>query len=298
MTSNTYLRIGFLLVTLTTTSVTLAADKPCEKASAKSPCWRLSLMSYTYRKFTLFEAIDHAKALDLKYMETFGWQAISPDMKKVQFNSEAPLSALAKVKNKLDDAGVQLSGFYAREMGKDEEASRKVLDFAKVMDIPTIICEPPPEPETYEMLDKLANEYRINIAIHNHAIPSTYGDPKTALKLMTNCSKRIGACVDTGHWVRSALKPVECLKLYQGRIIQLHFKDVPEARKKAPDVPWGTGIGDIKGQLAELHRQGFSGVFTIEYETNPDNPTADVRKCIEYFKSVAKELKVKGVRDD
>ena len=126
--------------------------------------------------------------------------------------------------------------------------------------------------------------------VNNHPAPSTYADPKTALKLIKNCSKRIGVCADTGHWVRSNLKSVECLKQYAGRIIQLHFKDVPEARKKAHDVPWGTGIGDIKGQLVELDRQGFSGIFSIEYESHPDNPTADVQKCIEYFKSVVKEL--------
>lgn len=298
MTAHTYLTVGLLLVSLTTTSAALAADNSCEKALAKGPCWHLSLMAYTYRKFTLFEAVDHTKALGLKHMETYGWQAISPELKNVQFNAEAPISALAKVKNKLDDAGVQLSGFYAREMGVNEDATRKIFDFAKVMDIPTIICEPPAELAAFAMIDKLANEYRINVAIHNHPAPSTYFDPQTALNLMKNCSKRIGACADTGHWVRSGLNPVDCLMQYQGRIIQLHFKDVPEAKKKAHDVPWGSGIGDIKGQLAELHRQGFSGIFSIEYETNPDNPTADVLKCIEYFKSVAKALNVKGYTAD
>jgi sugar phosphate isomerase/epimerase len=290
MTRRVSLLIGLLLVSWATTAVILADEKAGEASTCKSRGWQLSLMAYTYRKFSLFEAIDQAKALGLKHIETYEWQAISPELKAVQFNSEAPVSALAKVKNKLDDAGIRISGLYVRELGKKEDASRKVFDFVKLMDIPTIICEPPAEAQAFEMIDKLANEYRINVAIHNHPAPSTYSDPKTALELMKNCGPRIGACADTGHWVRSGLNPAECLKQYAGRIIQLHLKDIVEAKKEARDVPWGTGIGDIKAQLAELDRQGFNGVFSIEYESNPDNPTADVQKCIAYFKDAAGKL--------
>jgi sugar phosphate isomerase/epimerase len=290
MTRRASLLIALLLVSWATTATIMADEKAGEQSPTKSPRWQLSLMAYTYRKLTLFEAVDHAKALGLKHIETYGWQAISPELKAVQFNPEAPVSALAKVKNKLDDAGIRMSGFYARELGKKEDATRKVFDFAKLMDIPTIICEPPAEAQAFEMIDQLANEYRINVAIHNHPAPSTYSDPKTALKLIKNCSPRIGVCADTGHWVRSRLNPAECLKQYAGRIIQLHLKDIVEAKKEARDVPWGTGIGDIKAQLAELDRQGFNGIFSIEYESNPDNPTADVQKCIEQFKDVAGKL--------
>ena len=289
-TSRSNLLIGLVLVSWGTTAITLADEPAREPGPARNSPWRLSLMAYTYRKFTLFEAIDQARALGLKHLETYGWQAISPDLKDVPFNPDAPVSAMAKVKNKLDDAGVRISGFYAQEMGKNEDATRKVFDFAKLMEIPTLICEPPAQAEAFEMIDRLANAYRINVAIHNHPAPSTYADPETALKLIRNCSPRIGICADTGHWVRSRLNPAECLKRSAGRLIQLHLKDVSEAQKEGRDVPWGTCVGDIHAQLAELHLQGFDGIFSIEYESNPDDPTADVRKCIEYFKGVAGKL--------
>lgn len=282
--------IASLLVSWFVTTAVVADEQGRGPASAGSPRWQLSLAAYTYRKFTLFETIDRAKSLGLKHVEAYGWQPIGPELKDVQFNPQAPPSAMARVKNKLDDAGVKLSGFYARELGNKEDATRAVFDFAKLMEIPTIISEPPAEAQVYEMLDRLANEYRINVAIHNHPAPSTYAQPETALKLIRSCGPRVGVCADTGHWARSGLNPAECLKQYAGRVIQLHLKDVSEAKKKAPDVLWGTGIGDIKAQLAELHRQGFDGVFSIEYESNPDDPTADVKKCIEYFKGVADKL--------
>jgi len=88
----------------------------------------------------------------------------------------------------------------------------------------------------------------------------------------------MGAWRDTGHWLRSGLDPVECLKKLEGRVITLHSRpgpDEPKAQAGAPatgkkkqseskamhDVPWGTGVGNVKAQMAELKRQGFHGAF-------------------------------------
>ena len=37
------------------------------------------------------------------------------------------------------------------------------------------------------------------------------------MKVCEGRSDRIGACADIGHWYRSGLVPVECLKKLQGR---------------------------------------------------------------------------------
>lgn len=284
--NRTYLLAGFLAVGVLAASASMAAEK--KAGMAKPAAWRLSLMAYTYRNFTLFETIDHAKALGFKYMEGFSWQKVSPELKDLAFNQDAPTAVLAKIRNRMDDAGLKFSGFYFHDLGKDEAVTRRVFDFCKLMDIPTIICEP--APEAFDLLEKFANEYRVNIAVHNHPGPSPYSDPEAVLKVVKNRGPRIGACADTGHWVRNGLNPVECLKKYEGKIIQLHLKDVKEPKKEAHDVPWGAGIGDLKAQLEELNRQGFAGVFSMEYESNPENPQADVEKCISFFKEAAKAL--------
>ena len=99
----------------------------------------------------------------------------------------------------------------------------------------------------------------------------------------------MGSCADVGHWVRSGLDPVECLKKLEGRIICLHFKDLsektpPGAKKsKAHDVPWGTGVGNPQGMMAELKRQGFRGAFCIEYEYNWKNSVPEIAQCVKFF---------------
>jgi sugar phosphate isomerase/epimerase len=104
-------------------------------------------------------------------------------------------------------------------------------------------------------------------------------------------SKRLGACADTGHWPRSGLNAVECLKKLEGRIICLHFKDIAPADATGTDQPWGTGANNARGMLQELHRQGFKGVISLEYETG-SGPELEknAAKCIAFLDSVAQEL--------
>ena len=102
--------------------------------------------------------------------------------------------------------------------------------------------------------------------------PRLYWNPDTVLRLCKGRSKRIGACCDTGHWLRSGLNPFECLKKLEGRIINFHFKDLNRAGPDARDVPWGTGVSDVKGMLTEVRRQGIKAIFLIEYEIPLANP--------------------------
>jgi hypothetical protein len=98
--------------------------------------------------------------------------------------------------------------------------------------------------------------------------------------------------------MRSGINPVEALKKLQGRIISMHLKDLNEFDEpEAHDVIWGSGAGDVKAMLTELHRQNFKGVFSIEYEYNWENSVPEIRQCVEYFDKVASELKPTGWRD-
>jgi sugar phosphate isomerase/epimerase len=109
-------------------------------------------------------------------------------------------------------------------------------------------------------------------------------DPNYILSLVKDRDPRIGACADTGHWVRSNLKPVECLRILKGRIISSHLKDLNQAGRGAHDVPYGTGVADIPGILEELKAQGFGGNLSIEYEYNWDNSLPEVAQCIGFVR--------------
>ncbi len=267
------------------------------KNAGEGPQWHLAMQAYTYHKQTLFDAIDNTKALGIKYLEAFPGQKLSREKPDVRFDHNASQEVMDEVKKKLDDSGIRLVNYGVVDLGKDEASARKVFEFAKKMGIRTIVAEP--DKGLFDALDKLTREYRIRVAIHNHPKPSKYWDPQVELDALKGHRRMIGSCADTGHWPRSGVNPLEALKKLSGRIVSLHFKDLNELKKRGDedlhDVPWGTGKCDAKAMLEELKKQGFAGVFSIEYEYNWDKANPEIEKCVKWFHATAKEL---GVTSD
>jgi len=95
---------------------------------------------------------------------------------------------------------------------------------------------------------------------------------------------RIGSGADTGHWVRSGLTPIECLRILKGHIISSHLKDLHAKGPGGHDVPFGTGVSDIPDVLDELKAQNFAGNISIEYEYNWDSSVPEVAQCIGFVR--------------
>jgi sugar phosphate isomerase/epimerase len=246
--------------------------------------WRLGVQCWTLKNMTLFEAIDQAKALGLKWIEAFPGQAISPQIKD-GFGPDNSDSLRQQVRQKLEEAGVDVKTFGVYGMPDDEAGARKAFEFAKAMGIETIISEP--SFEVFEMLDRLCQEYKIRLAIHNHPKPTRYWDPEIAYGICQKTSNWIGVCPDTGHWVRSGLDPVESLRKFEGRIFDVHLKEI----ENDTDLVWGRGQNRAEAALKELHRQGYKGPIIIEYEHHwEEDFIPDLRRCIAYYTQTAAGL--------
>jgi sugar phosphate isomerase/epimerase len=261
---------------------TAFADEKAKGApNAEKLGWRLGCQAYTFRKFTLFEAIDKTAELGLKYIEAYPHgQKLSKDNATI-FGPKLSAADRKEVKKHLEDKGVKLVN-----MGVSPTYDRETFEFCKDMGIETLVSEPPFD--AFDQIDKLCEEYKINVALHDHPKPTRYWDPEIVLKVCKDRSKRIGACCDTGHWMRSDLIPVDCLKKLEGRIISFHVKDLNEFGMMAHDVPWGTGRGDVKGMLTEVKRQKIKPVFSMEYEHAFTMP--ELAQCVAYFDKVCGEL--------
>lgn len=250
--------------------------------------WRLGTQAWTFRLFTFYEAIEKTRELGLGWIEAFPGQTVSADNPGVKMDQDMPAELRKQVLEKLEKEGITLVNFGVVGLGENEAQARKVFEFAKEMGVETIVSEP--ALEQMEMLDKLCQEYKIGLAIHNHPKPSKYWNPETVLKACEGRSRWIGACTDTGHWVRSGLEPVDCLKQLEGRIRSVHLKEI----ENNTDVVWGTAKGRVKGSLEELHRQGYQGTFSIEYETAWENNLPFIYKSVVFFDKVASGLKPTG----
>jgi sugar phosphate isomerase/epimerase len=254
----------------------------------------LGMQSYSFKQFTFFDGLEKTAALGLKYTEGSGGRVVSDARPNFKFSdmleiTEEAMDVRREVKKKLQDLGIQMLSYGVVALPNNESQCRQVFDFAKDMGIQIIVSEPPEE--ALDLIDRLCKEYRIKVAIHNHAAPSPYWHPDILLRACKGRSEMIGACADTGHWMRSGLNPVKMLEKLQGRIVCVHLKDRSDyGQLDTHDVPWGTGKGRIREMLSELDRQNFRGPVSIEYEYNWDNSVPDVRQCIDYFGKISGEL--------
>lgn len=263
--------------------------------------WRIGSQAYTLRDRTLVEALDTLHMLGLRYVECYPGQPISPDFKHVKFDQNASEEALAVVRKKLDQTGIKVLSIGVTGIDKDEAKARKLFQFAKSFGMERIVTEAPKS--QFDTIEKLAEEFDIDVALHNHPEPNIYGTPEKLLAAVGTDGKykRIGSCSDVGHWQRSKVNPVEALKMLEGKVFESHFKDLNEfGVKSAKDVPWGTGKGDARAMLDECYRQTKAGkiggaskkmTFNIEYETGHGvELVQNMAKCIEWFGQQCEQL--------
>jgi sugar phosphate isomerase/epimerase len=257
------------------------------KAPESGLGWKLGAQAYTFRMFSFFEALDKIDSCGLKYVEAYPGQKIGGGMEgNMDFKmDEAKRTAILR---RAKEKGIKIVSFGVVSPANEQDWEQ-LFQFAQAMGLENITTEP--NPAVLRLVSSLADKYKINVAIHNHPTPSRYWHPDTVLNNLRGLSARVGACADIGHWVRSGLDPVECLKKLEGHVIQLHMKDLHQKSRDAHDVPWGNGVSNIAGVMDELKRQGFKGLFSAEYEYNWYNSTPDVTASAKYFRDVARRIK-------
>jgi sugar phosphate isomerase/epimerase len=251
--------------------------------------WRLGSQAYTFRKLSLFETIDLLNAMGIRYIEMYPGQRFSPQRADVKADHHMSDELVDELIAKLKEKNVTPVLYGVVGLPNDEAKSRKVFEYAKKLKLEGIVSEPPKD--AIPLIDRLAGEYGIKVAIHNHPKPSPFYDCKSVIEA-TKDAKHVAACADIGHWRRSELTPVECVKMLEGKIISLHVKDIDEQKH---DVVWGTGRVDVRAVLEELHRQQAKNlIFSIEYEKGEgDELVANVAKSVEFFNAVVGELAAK-----
>ncbi len=285
------LRTSLILSALLGAASFSHASEPLPE-SAKVGEFFAGCQAWTFNAFTVMEAIDKTAAAGGKTLEFFPGQKFSPE-NAAKFDASSTPEMRTAVKAKLKEKGITPVGFgVVGGLGKDEASTRSVFEFCKDMGIGIVVAEPTETKEAYDIIEKMVKEFDIKMAIHNHPKrplqPSyRYWDPEYVLSLVKDRDARMGSCADVGHWVRSGLKPVDCIRLLKGRIFDSHVKDLTEAgNPKAHDVPYGTGVSGITDVLNEYHAIGFQGPIDVEYEYHQKEGNLDeVKQCLDFVRA-------------
>ncbi len=146
--------------------------------------WQLSVQLYTYRRYPLFEALDKVAALGIRHIEPLTALTVDGKRPGLRANEDLPSDVRKELQAMLADRGMFLSSIFASFTGKPSQAKR-LFDFCREMGTGTIVAEPPAD--ALDLIEKLCDEYRINVAFHNHARgQSPYWKPEQVLAACQN----------------------------------------------------------------------------------------------------------------
>lgn len=270
MTSRIDRRTMMRLTAATTGTMALAACAGSTRAAEAFGDWPIGIQSYTLRKFDVQTAIRHIQGLGLKNVEMFSGH----------FALNSTSDQIREMLATLNRAHISLRAHGVNSFGADEAENRKVFEFAKSAGIRNITANP--SPDSLDHLEALVDEFDIRIAIHNHGPGALYDKLESVVAAVKNRHPLIGACIDTGHTLRSNGDPIRWVQALGDRVFALHMKDVAEKQKSTHDVIIGSKHLDLVKLFKALKEVGFpsDGAISLEYESNPDNPLDDVQQCL------------------
>jgi sugar phosphate isomerase/epimerase len=249
--------------------------------------WKLGVQLWTFRLFTITEALQKVDSCGVKYVEAFWGQALDKDSKDA-FGTGMSQAGRDKLKTLLKSHNIKMIAMGVITPGTKAEWI-DAFKLAKEFNLSYITAEP--KKTMWDFVDSLAGAYAIKIAIHDHPKPNVYWSPDSVLAAIKGHSN-IGSCADVGHWARNGLNPVDCLKKLEGHIYGVHLKDITEFNNThAADTVVGKGVIQFAPIFAELKRQNFKGMLSVEHESNWYHSVPDVIATVKLYNDEVSKLK-------
>jgi type 1 glutamine amidotransferase/sugar phosphate isomerase/epimerase len=221
--------------------------------------WRVGIPSTAFRQLTFAEAAAKADALGLGGIEGFDTQTVSPEVPKNLDYNLMPGECTA-VRNRLIELNVKMYAYHVASFPAENDARRKLFDFAKSMGVNTIISGS--GTDQLADLEKLASDSGIDIALESRT------DPQALMSAISARGKRIGIAADLPAWTLAGIQPAEALNHVKNRLMavtvgqgvgqtsdfflsafRMEIKPLFVAVDRAQD-----GGGDTAGTYADLAR--------------------------------------------
>lgn len=260
---------------------------PIPQAALTPAGFGISVQCWSFKEFTLFEAIEMAAAAGMGGVELFPGQKLGGAHGDLKFGPDLADDKIQAVLDHLKKNDLVAYNFGVTEISNKEDEARKTFEFAKKLGLYGVTTE---SIDSLDTLEKLAKEYDIKVAFHNHPKRPLYKmwDPDFVFAAVKDRHPNIGICADIGHWASSGLDPLAVIKKVAPRVRSFHMKDRESIEKWTHDRPFGTGIIDNVAILDEVRKHGFAGNVTIEYEHNWKTSLPEIAQCAGYLRAYSK----------
>jgi sugar phosphate isomerase/epimerase len=284
----------FAMVPATSVLFALKSEgKAIEKAALTPAGFCISVQAWSFKEFTLMEAIEMASKAGASGLEMYPGQKLGGSFGDAKVGPDMPDDQIKAVLEQAKKFNITPVNFGVCGISKDETEARKTFEFAKKLGLYGVTTE---SLDALDTLEKLAKEYDLKVCFHNHPKPDNpLWNPDTVWNAIQGRHENIGYCADVGHWVTSGLDPLTIVKKIGSRIRSFHMKDREAAGTPTADPhvwyhdrPYGTGIVDIPGILDEARKLGFAGNVSIEYEYNWKESLPEIAQCVGFLRGYAK----------
>jgi inosose dehydratase len=236
---------------------------------------KVGVASYSLRLLPRDEAIKAINRVGLKFV------SIKSNHIPLELSQEERRAAAKQFR----DAGITpLSAGNFNMNAPDEAAIRKIFEYARDIEVSTIVCTP--KPETLPILDKLVKEFNIKAAIHNHGPKAVYPSPYDAMARIESLDKRVGICIDIGHTARAGVDPAESVLKCRDRLYDMHIKDIYELTVDARNAEVGRGVLDIRSVFEALVKIKYQHLVGFEYEKDEKDPLPGLAESVGYTRGI------------
>ena len=245
----------------------------------RSTKFRLAMAGYTLKSFKTAEALEFCRA--------HGFTHLCVKDFHLPFDATGP--QIADFRRMCGDAGVVPYAAGPIYMYSEDEAKRW-FDYAAALGVPLIVGVPGRrlgpkwtdcrgDRAMCEVCSRLADEYRIRFAIHNHGRNPNTGNPNLypavpeTFEFIGDLSPRMGFCVDWAYTYADGLDCAEVARTYASRIFDGHVRCISDAANGSSGINPAGRAFDYGGIFDALREIGYDGCLGLELANAfPGNP--------------------------
>jgi len=232
------------------------------------------MAGYTFLKFNIEKTIEIMKRAGISNLS----------LKDFHMPLNSTQDQITSVMDKFKSAGINVYTVGVIYM-KTNDSVDQAFEYAKMAGVKMIVGAP-----NYELLpyvEKKIKSYDFKLAIHNHGPDNPlYPNATDIWDHIKDLDVRIGICIDIGHTARDGQDPSVDIIKYKSRIYDVHIKDVDKATREGKPIEIGRGIIDIPEVVSALRKIKYTGICSLEFEKDMNDPLAGIAESIGYFKGV------------
>jgi inosose dehydratase len=242
----------------------------------------LGIHGATLQKFPLTQILRMLQQdLQLHYLE------LTPSQVRLRAVAQganqgpaATLSAVRAVREQLAMANVTPTAWGPIALSRQDSDLPQLFELASELGVRNLTCIT--QAEHLDVLENLANQHALRIAIHNNAPGSSFSKIADVLQALNGRGPNVGACLDVGNAIRASEDPTEALRSLGKHVIGIHLKSVDSRQADSEVVELGTGLFDAKHFLVALQQTELVPdiALSLEYLAQPEQPLPGILRSL------------------